>query len=335
MATMKGWLFQASSGPMEKNLTQPSSGIPRPKIKGSEILVENFSTALNAIDYKVLELGFITNLVFKSVTPGLDVCGRVVEVGSKVTNYHVDDIVYGALPPAPTNGALAQFVPIPAASVALVPKGLPSDDMVSVGVVGLTVYAALKPYVKPGSKVFINGGSGGTGVMAIQVAKILGADVTTSSSTANLELCKSLGADTTLDYTSAPIAQQLKDSGAIFDLVVDNVGTPANLYRASSTFLQPQGKYVQIGLAVSFAGFRQFITNKITSLLAWGKREWIFVDASANQHEAYDQLAAWMREGKIRAVIDSKFEFSEVPKAYERLKTGRAQGRVVVHVQEY
>jgi len=335
MATMQGWHFRASSGSMEANLSQPTSGIPTPKIKDDEILVRNFSTALNAIDYKVLELGFITSLLFRSpVTPGLDVCGHVVEVGSKVTNYKTGDMVYGALPPAPTHGALAQFVPIPADAVALVPKGLQPDDMVSMGVVGLTSYAALKPYVKPGHKVFINGGSGGTGVMAIQIAKILGAEVTTSSSNANLELCKSLGADTVLDYTSAPIATQLKDLGTVFDLVVDNVGAPANLYRVSNTFLQPQGKFIQVGLGISFAGFRQFIGNKITSLLAWGKREWIFVDASADQHAAFEQLAAWMKEGRIRAAVDSTFEFGEVPKAYERLKTGRAKGRIVVHVQD-
>lgn len=335
MATIKGWLFQASSGPMEKNLTQPSSGIPRPKIKDTEILVQNFSAALNPIDYKVLELGFITNLIFKSLTPGADVCGRVVELGSKVTGYQVDDIVYGCLPPAAKHGALAHQVPIPASAVALVPQGLHPDDMVAIGTVGMTTYAALKPYVQPGTQVFINGGSGGTGVMAIQIAKILGADVTTSTSAANLDFCKSLGADTVLDYTSAPLAQQLKDTGAVFDLVVDNIGAPANLYRVSSTFLQPQGKYVQIGLATSLAGFRQFISNKIASLFAWGKREWIFVDASANQHEAFEQLAAWMKEGKLRAVIDSTYEFDEVPRAYERLKTGRAKGRVVVHVQDY
>ncbi|KAH7390023.1 hypothetical protein BKA66DRAFT_460316 [Pyrenochaeta sp. MPI-SDFR-AT-0127] len=334
MATMKGWLFQASSGPMEKNLTQPTSGIPRPKIKDNEILVKNFSAALNPIDYKVLELGFITNLIFKSLTPGADVCGHVVEVGSKVIDYKIDDTVYGSLPPASKHGALAHFVPIPTSAVAIVPKGLHHDDMVAIGTVGMTTYAALKPYVQPGSKVFINGGSGGTGVMAIQIAKFLGAHVTTSSSAANLEFCETLGADTVLDYRSSPIAQQLKDTGAVFDLVVDNIGTPANLYRASSTFLQPQGKYVQIGLDTSFAGFRQFIGNKIASLFAWGKREWIFVDALANQHEAFEQLAAWMKEGRIRAVIDSTFEFDEVPKAYERLKTGRAKGRVVVHVQD-
>ncbi|KAH7084585.1 putative zinc alcohol dehydrogenase [Paraphoma chrysanthemicola] len=334
MATMLGWLFQASSGPMEKNLTQPASGIPRPKIKDTEILVQNFSAGLNAIDYKVLELGFITNLVFKSITPGADLCGRVVETGSKVTEYKVDDVVYGCLPPAQTNGTLAHFVPVPASAVALVPKGLNPDDMVAIGTVGMTTYAALNPYVHAGTKVFINGGSGGTGVMAIQIAKILGAEVTTSSSASNLAFCKELGADTVLDYTSAPIAQQLKDSGAVFDLIVDNIGAPANLYRASTPFLRPEGKYVQIGLSTSLSGFKQFITNKLTSLFAWGKREWIFVDASKGQHEAFVQLAEWLAQGKLRTVIDSTFEFSEVPKAYERLKTGRAKGKVVVHVQE-
>jgi NADPH:quinone reductase-like Zn-dependent oxidoreductase len=335
MATMKGWQFQASGGPMEKNLSIPASGIPTPSIKDNEILVRNLATTMNAIDYKILELGFITRLIFRNpITPGLEVCGTVVRVGSKVTKYKVDDMVYGSLPPATTHGGLAQFVPIAQDLVAKVPEGLKPDDMVSMGMVAMTSYAALQPYIKAGDKVFINGGSGGTGVMAIQIAKNLGAHVTTSTSGANIDLVKSLGADTVLNYKKADIIAQIKDTGAVFDHIVDNVGAPANLYQASSAFLRPEGKFIQVGLGISFAGIRQAIGNKISSVLAWGKREWIFVAPPAEMTTTYTQLAAWMKEGKIRAVIDSTFEFEEAQKAYERLKTGRAKGKVVVHIQD-
>ncbi|KAF2821093.1 putative zinc alcohol dehydrogenase [Ophiobolus disseminans] len=335
MATMKGWLFQASSGPFVKNLSIPTAGIPVPPIKDTEILVRNLSTTLNPIDYKLAELGFISKLIFRSpITPGLDICGTVVQVGSKVTNYKINDKVYGSLGPVAKHGSLAQFVPIAENAVALAPEGLKSDDVVATGCVAATSYAALKPYVKPGDKVFINGGSGGTGVMAIQIAKNLGADVTTSCSSANVELCKSLGADTVLDYKKGDIVAQLKDQGAVFDHVVDNIGVPANLYHASSAFLQPQGKFIQVGLGMNFAGTRQAVGNKLASLWAWGKREWIFVAPPSELHTTYVQLAEWMQQGKLRAVVDSTFEFEELPRAYERLKTGRAKGKVVVHIQE-
>lgn len=330
---MRAWQFKASSGPMGKNLHIPLSGVPIPSIKDNEVLVENYATGLNAIDYKVLELGLITRLVFPSVTPGLEICGRVTKVGGKVTKFKEGDVVFGALGPGIKYGALAEYVPVPENFLAHMPNGLNKDDVVSIALVGMTVYAGLVPYAKPGNKVFINGGSGGTGVAAIQIAKILGYDVTASCSTTNIELVKSLGADTVLDYTSAPIVDQLKNRGEGFDLVLDNVGAPANLYRVSKAFLRPQGKFIQVGAGLNVRGVFQLLTNNIASLLSWGKRKFVFVDAKPDT-AVFEQLAAWMVEGKLRAVIDSTWEFGDVPKAYEKLKTGRAKGKVVVHIKQ-
>ncbi|USP75849.1 uncharacterized protein yc1106_03123 [Curvularia clavata] len=331
--TMRAWQFQVSSGPMEKNLHIPPSGLPIPPIKDDEVLVENYATGLNAIDYKILELGLITRLVFPSVTPGLEIYGRVAKTGSKVSNFQEGDIVFGSIGPGAKYGALAEYLPVSRNLLAKVPDSLNKDDMVAIALVGMTVYAGLAPYAKPGNKVFINGGSGGTGVAAIQIAKILGYEVTASCSTANIELVKSLGADTVLDYTAAPIVDQLKDRGVMFDLVLDNVGTPANLYRVSNAFLRPEGKFIQVGLGISPSGIFQLLTNNIASLLSFGKRQYIFVDPKPS-NAVYEQLAAWMVEGKLRAVIDSTWEFGDVPKAYEKLKTGRAKGKIVVHIRE-
>jgi NADPH:quinone reductase-like Zn-dependent oxidoreductase len=334
MATMKAWQYQAASGPMEQNLFLPSAGIPLPLIKEDEVLVENYSTAVNPIDYKITELPLIPRLLFRSpITFGLDICGRIIQVGSQVQNFRVDDIVYGAVAPAVKHGGLAQFVPISHKAIALVPEGLKADDMVSIASAGATVYAGLKPYFKPGDRVFINGGSGGTGVAAIQIAKTLGYHVTTSCSTSNIELVKSLGADTVLDYTAAGIVDQLKDLGVQFDLILDNVGAPADLYKVSDTFLRPNGKFVQVGLGLSLSGAFQFITNSLYSFFRWGKRQYVFVDGKM-ETAVFEQLATWMKEGELHAVVDSTFEFGDTPKAYERLRTGRARGKVVVRVKE-
>jgi NADPH:quinone reductase-like Zn-dependent oxidoreductase len=318
---------------MEKNLSIPPAGLPIPTIKQDEVLVESHVTALNPIDYKLLELGLITRMVFSSPTPGLEIYGRAAKVGSNVTSFREGDIVYGALGPGPKHGALAEYVPVPQRLLAKVPEGLKGDDMVSIATTGMTVYAGLQPYAKPGNKVFINGGSGGTGVAAIQIAKILGYHVTVSCSAANFELVKSLGADAALDYTKAPITKQLKDTGAMFDLILDNIGAPANLYRASSAYLRPEGKFVQVGLNMNLGGAVQLLGNKLTSFLGWGKRQYLFVEGNPRT-AVFEQLAEWVQQGKLRAIVDSTWEFSEVPKAYERLKTGRAKGKVVVHVRE-
>jgi NADPH:quinone reductase-like Zn-dependent oxidoreductase len=330
--SMRAYRFRPSSRPMESNLSL-SPGLPLPPIKDDEVLIENYSTGLNAIDYKILELPLIPRFLFPNTTPGLEVCGCIAQIGSKVDDFKVGDMVYGANAPGSKHGSLAQFVPISEKLIAPVPEGLKADNLVAVATVGMTVYAGLKPYANPGNKVFINGGSGGTGVAAIQIAKILGYHVTVSTSSRNAELVRSLGADTVLDYTTAPIIRQLKDSGAVFDLILDNVGAPANLYRVCTPFLRPEGKFIQVGLDMNLAGVWQLATNNILSALSWGKRQFIFVDAKANR-AIFEQLAIWMEQGKLRAVIDSTFEFGEVPKAYQKLKVGRARGKIVVHIKE-
>jgi NADPH:quinone reductase-like Zn-dependent oxidoreductase len=330
--TMRAYQFHPSSAPMESNLSL-ASDLPLPPLNPNEVLIENYVTGLNAIDYKILELPLIPRLLFSNTTPGLEVCGRIAKIGSKVNDFKVGDMVYGANAPGQKHGSLAQFVPISQVLVARVPEGLKADDMVAIACVGMTVYAGLKPYAKSGNRLFINGGSGGTGVAAIQIAKILGYHVTVSTSSRNVEFVKSLGADSVLDYTSAPIAQQLKDSGAIFDHILDNVGAPANLYRVCTPFLRPEGKFIQVGLGMNLAGVWQLATNNIMSALSWGKRQYIFVDAKGDR-AIFEQLAQWMEQGKLKAVIDSTFEFGDVQNAYEKLKTGRARGKIVVHVKE-
>ncbi|KAF2187561.1 reticulon-4-interacting protein 1, mitochondrial precursor [Zopfia rhizophila CBS 207.26] len=327
--------FPRYAGPIEKSLFLLDSGIPKRKATASEVLVEVYSTALNPIDYKILELGIVKKMIFRSpVTPGLDVCGPVVEIGSKVDSFRIGDIVYGSCNGVFGHGALAQFAPVPKDALALVPKGLKADDMVSIATVGMTTYQGLKPHIKAGDRIFINGGSGGTGVVSIQIAKALGCHVTTSCSAANVGLCKSLGADEVLDYKSAGIIEQLKGKGQIFDLILDNVGSPFNLYRVSHTFIVPDGNFIQVGMGMSLSAIRQLIGNMmLPGFLGGGKRKYVLVTAKANSADV-DQLAEWMEEGKIRAVIDSTFEFNATPKAFERLKMGRARGKVVVHVKE-
>lgn len=335
MATMNAWQFRGASGPVEKTLVQPESGVPKPKPFGNEVLVEVFSTTLNPIDFKILELGTLSKLIFRTpVTPGLDVCGRVVEVGSNVDAFHVGDIVFGCVDGVFGHGALAEFVQVPQDKLLLVPEGLRPEDMGTITTVGLTTYQGLKPYVKAGDRVFINGGSGGTGVLAIQIAKAMGLTVTTSCSTPNVELCRSLGADEVLDYKKSDIVEQLNNLGNPFNLVLDNVGTPSNLYRASNKFLVPNGTFVQVGLGMDLSALRQFLGNMLLpGFLGGGRRKYLFTVTKPNQNDL-KQLATWAQNGQIKAVVDSVYDFHAVPEAFVRLKTGRSRGKVVVRVKE-
>lgn len=157
--------------------------------------------------------------------------------------------------------------------------------------------------------------------------------MSTSCSTDNIELCKSLGADEVIDYKSGDIIKQLKSEGRIFDIVLDNVGSPQNLYQMSHTFLEPNGKFLQVGMGLSLGAVRQLLSNMLLpGFLGGEKRKYILVTGKPNS-ACFERLAKWIQEGKLRAVLDSTYEFNEVPKAFERLKTGRARGKVVVRVK--
>ena len=169
-------------------------------------------------------------------------------------------------------------------------------------------------------------------MFGIQIAKALGCNVTTTCSTPNIELCKSLGADEVLDYKSTDIIKVLVEKDQVYKLVVDNVGTPKNLYKVSASFLAPAGKFVQIGMTPSLGGMKQVAGNMLLpSFLGGGKNSYQMLIAKASA-DALRQLSEWLKEGKIKGVVDSVYDWEDAPKAFERLKTGRARGKVVIRV---
>lgn len=331
---MKAWLYSSVSGGLENNLFQAASGTPKPRITDDQILVEVFSSALNPADYKVPELGLaVRPMISFPAIPGMDFCGRVAETGNKIDSYRTGERVFGTYTGSLGRGSLAQYVAVGKDMLASMPEGVNVDHAASIGTAGLTAYQALKDNVKEGDKIFINGGSGGTGIWAIQVAKALGCHVTTSCSTANVELCKSIGADEVLDYKKEDIIKQLERKGAIYQLSVDNVGSPSNLYNQSHLFLSPPGKFVQVGLGSGIGALGQLTSNLLLpGFLGGGKRKYQVIVAKT-KNEDLQQLGKWVQEGKIKAVIDETFEWENAPKAFEKLKTGRAKGKIVVRVQ--
>lgn len=210
------------------------------------------------------------------------------------------------------------------------------DEGAAIGTAAMTAYQCLKKGAGgeslQGKNVFINGGSGGTGIWGIQIAKTLGASVTTSCSTRNVELCKSLGADVVIDYTNCDLVEELKAQGQVFDFVVDNVGVPTGLYFAAHFFTKPKGQFVLVGGGMSFESIKGQMARRLTPrFLGGGKRPFTFLMCQ-NDKEGYAQIAKWVQEKKVKVVFDEVFEWEHVPKAYEKLKTGRAKGKIVVHV---
>src|SRR6185369_14443073 len=176
--------------------------LPRPALKPDEMLVQVHAAGLNPIDYTIPKGTFKRILRLQlPATLGSDLAGVVVEVGSRVTRFKPGDAVFASIFDLGT-GALAEFAVVPENVAALKPANLGFVQAASIPMVGLTSWQALKEraHVKSGQKVFIPAGSGGIGTFAIQLAKHLGAKVGTTTSTGNVDLVRSLGADEVVDY---------------------------------------------------------------------------------------------------------------------------------------
>src|SRR5437016_5516869 len=191
--------------------------IPKAALKPDEILVRVHAAGLNPIDCAIPRGTFKPMLKFQlPATLGSDLAGVVVEVGSRVTCFKRGNAVFASIFDLGT-GALAEFAVVPENAAALKPANLDYVQAASIPMVGLTSWQALeeRAKLKPGQKVFIPAGSGGIGTFAIQLAKHLGAKVGTTTSTGNMELVKSLGADEVIDYKKQEFEEVLREYDAV------------------------------------------------------------------------------------------------------------------------
>src|SRR3954466_9518418 len=199
--------------------------IPRPALKPDEILVQVHAAGLNPIDTLIPKGTFKPMLKFQlPATLGSDLAGVVVEVGNRVTRFRPGDAVFASIFDLGT-GALAEFAVVPENAAALKPANLDFVQAASIPMVGLTSWQALKERAQltRGQKVFIPAGSGGIGTFAIQLAKHLGAKVGTTTSTGNVDLVRSLGADEVIDYKKQEFEDVLRDYDAVLGTVRGDV----------------------------------------------------------------------------------------------------------------
>ena len=331
-STMRAWQYSSIRGGLDKNLhLNSSAAVPKPT--SNQHLVRVLATALNPVDYKLAEFGLFHRFIIpKPAIPGVDFAGELITPATG-SSLKPGQLVFGAAGTLPYAGtSLAEYAISPAAHLIAIPDGVDPLKAATLTVAGLTAYQTIKPYVKSGDRVFINGGSGGTGVFGIQIAKALGCFVATTCSTPNVQLCQSLGADLVVDYKKEDIVQALEATGKSFDHVVDNVGGKMDLYWRCHEYTRKGAIYVQVGADLSWA----FVFNAVKRTLwpGWlggGKRKHIGFFPTAKQ-EDLEQVVNWVKEGKIRPVIDETFSFEEAPQAIEKLKTGRAKGKIVVNV---
>ena len=313
---------------------------PEPKLQADEVLVEVHAAGVNQLDSKIRDGEFKLILPYK--TPfvlGHDVAGVIVKVGSHVQQFKVGDEVY-ARPADHRIGTFAEFIAIKETDVAPKPKNLTMEEAASIPLVGLTAWQALveKGKLKKGQEVFIQAGSGGVGTFAIQLAKHLGATIATTTSAANMELVKSLGADVVIDYKKDDFETILQD----YDLVLNSQDNKT--LGKSLRVLKPGGKVISISGPpdLDFAkeiGAPWFV-KLIMRLLSSGIRKkakqfnvrfaFLFMKANGSQ---LSEITSLINSGVIRPVVDKIFPFESTGEALAYVESGRAKGKVVIKIK--
>lgn len=249
-------------------------------------------------------------------TSGYDFAGVVDAAGEEV-EVTQGQRVYGMLS-RHAGGALADYLVCGVDELAEMPSNLSFEEAAGVPLAALTALQALRDCgrVKPDDRVIINGASGGVGVYAIQVARVLGARVTTLSSQANLALCSRLGAHEALDYAVAtPFA-----SGR-WDCVFDAFGNRS--FGAVRATLAPLGTYVTTVPAA------RNVIDHVRTAVGFPRARLVVVESNRRDLES---LADWISQGFIKPVVDSTFALEDIAEAHRRVETRRARGKVIVRV---
>jgi len=303
--------------------------VAKPTPADDELLVKVRAAAVNPLDWHYMRgEPYVMRLMGagigapKDQTMGVDFAGTVEAVGKNVATFKPGDEVFGT-----RGGAFGEYLTVrESRNVVLKPTNASFEQAAAVPVAAVTALQALrdKGRVKAGQKILINGASGGVGTYAVQIAKVLGAEVTGVCSTRNVQLVRSLGADHVIDYNNEDFTKGEKR----YDVIVDNVGNHPMLRLTDA--LQPDGILVIVGSPSDDRWIGALIGFIKATLLAPFVSQELSRFFSSMNKEDLTLLRNLMQEGKLISVIDRTYKLSEAPAAIAYLETGRARGKVVI-----
>jgi NADPH:quinone reductase-like Zn-dependent oxidoreductase len=316
---MKAFTYERYGPPESLRMAE----VDKPSPDADEVLVKVLAASVNAADWHLLRgkplfsratLGLLRP---KHKILGVDVAGQVEAVGSGVSRFTPGDEVYANLLDH-GYGGFAEYVAVPVAVVSLKPANLSFEEAAAVPMAAVTALQGLGHHgaIQPSQQVLINGASGGVGSFAVQIAKSYGPEVTAVTSTQNLDLVRSLGADHVLDYTATDFVR----GGRRYDRILDTVGNRSvpDLKRA----LAEGGK-------AAVTGFTS--VTKLLGVSLRGGKDIAQVQAHVTATDL-EVLSELIEAGKVRPRIDRRYRFADIPAAIAYLEQGRARAKVVVEV---
>lgn len=289
--------------------------VEKPIQKDKEVLVKIHHVSLNAADYRSIKMGIVPD----GRIMGADIAGVVEAVGENVRKFKVGDSVLGDLSGCGFGG-LAEYVAAPETALALIPQGVSFDVASALPMAAVTALQGMRlGKIHAGQKVLIHGAGGGVGTFAVQLAKQFDTEVTAVCGTRNVEIVRSLGADTVIDYTQEDFAR----SAPLFDLVlVLNGNRPISSYR---NVMAPKGICVMSG--GSIAQLLKF--TLLGPLYSIGNKKMRLLSAKPDTSDL-EFIVKLVEEGKVHAVIDKQYKLEETLEAVRYLNEGHAKGKVVV-----
>ena len=321
---MKAVVYTRYGPPDVLRVTNVATPVP----KDNEVLVRVAAVSLNRSDWETLRGKPLYARIGGPFRPrhhvlGSDIAGRVQAAGPRVTLFRPGQDVFGDI--LRHMGGFAQYVCVPESTLAPMPAGMTYAEAAALPQAGAIALQGIrdKGQVQRGQKVLVNGAGGGSGMYAIQLAKLHGAEVTGVDNAEKLEFMRSVGADHVIDYTR----EDFTANGRAYDLILDLAAhRSAFAYQAS---LVPGGRYLYVGGSV---------TTLLQALLAGpligradGRKIRLLAVRLGVEHLA--PMVELCQAGEIATVIDRRYPLSETPAALRYLGEGHAKGKVVIVVE--
>ena len=324
---MKAYVCRRYGGPEVVELVD----VPKPVPKDNEVLVRIHATTVTSGDWRVRTLsmprgfGPIARLALGMRRPrqpilGTELAGIIESAGKDVTRFKPGDAVFGF--PGAKMGCHAQHRAIAEdGPVALKPENLSFEEAASLSFGGSTALHFLRRAdIRAGERILVLGASGGVGTAMVQLAKHFGADVTGVTSTGNLDLVASLGADRVIDY----IREDYRQSGNTYDVIADTVG--------ATSFAHCKAALNDNGRLLAVAGGLPDLLAALRTLMTSGRK--VIAGPAGERPEDVRQLAELAKSGVLRPVIDRRYDFAQMRAAHAYVETGRKRGSVVVSVPQ-
>jgi NADPH:quinone reductase-like Zn-dependent oxidoreductase len=300
--------------------------VDKPEFGADEVLVRVHAASIHVGDW-ILMTGspFVMRLATglrkpKNRVPGTDVAGTVEAVGNNVKGLRPGDEVLGWCA-----GAFAEYARATEDQFIKKPAKLTFEQAAAVGVSASTALQLLRDdgKVQPGQKVLINGASGGVGTFAVQIAKALGAEVTGVTSTKNVDMVRSIGADHVIDYTR----EDFTSGAERYDLILDNVGNHSMARTRQA--LTPNGILISNGGGHADGKLGRTVRAMLASMFV---RQQASPTVKTQNHDDLVALKELVEAGKVTPVIDRTYPLAETPEAIDHVAAGHARGTVVIAV---